>query len=170
MLKIAFSMLLAVAASQAVAVNKCTGPDGKVTFQDAPCAGKGGAIEVRPASGSTTVQPATAKAEVERINASVAASAQARRVIELDALLIPRARGALTQHLSDCARKRRDLEASQYAYLQNLYGKTHAAQKAAEIVQLSLDCERGERSLGYQLGELQAERDRLARAEPAPQN
>ena len=33
------------------AVNKCTGADGKVVFQDAPCAGKGEKLDVRPASG-----------------------------------------------------------------------------------------------------------------------
>lgn len=33
------------------AVNKCTGPDGKVSFQDAPCAGKGEKLDVRPAAG-----------------------------------------------------------------------------------------------------------------------
>lgn len=39
------------AAAPAWAVYKCTGPDGKTVFQDAPCVGKGGQIEVRPASG-----------------------------------------------------------------------------------------------------------------------
>ncbi len=39
------------------AINKCTGPDGKTVFQDAPCAGKGERIEVRPASGNFS-QPA----------------------------------------------------------------------------------------------------------------
>ena len=34
------------------AINKCIGPDGKAVFQDAPCAGKGEEIKVRPASGS----------------------------------------------------------------------------------------------------------------------
>lgn len=34
------------------AINRCTGPDGKTVFQDAPCAGKGEKIEVRPASGN----------------------------------------------------------------------------------------------------------------------
>ena len=34
------------------AVNKCVGADGRVSFQDAPCAGAGGAIVVRPASGA----------------------------------------------------------------------------------------------------------------------
>ena len=46
-------------AAPAWAVNKCTGPDGKVSFQDAPCAGKGEQLDVRPASGSArTAAPA----------------------------------------------------------------------------------------------------------------
>ena len=41
------------------AINKCTSTDGKVVFQDAPCAGSGVKIEVRPASGAARpTQPA----------------------------------------------------------------------------------------------------------------
>ena len=41
------------------AVNKCKGPDGKVSFQDAPCPGQGEKIEVRPASGYAVRAPAS---------------------------------------------------------------------------------------------------------------
>lgn len=44
--------LLAGACSPAWAVNKCTGPDGKVAYQDAPCANTSKATEVN-LSGST---------------------------------------------------------------------------------------------------------------------
>ena len=47
---------------QAWAVNKCTGPDGKVAFQDAPCAGKGERLEVRPASGHAAAAAAAPSA------------------------------------------------------------------------------------------------------------
>lgn len=50
----------------ATAVNKCTGPGGQITFQDTPCAGKGEALTVRPASGqgpAPVVQQAPAVAE-----------------------------------------------------------------------------------------------------------
>ena len=40
-----------IAASPAWAINKCTGADGKVVFQDAPCAGFGEKVDVKPASG-----------------------------------------------------------------------------------------------------------------------
>ena len=42
------------------AVNKCTAPDGKVTFQDMPCAGKGGKIDVRPNAGLVFSRPSPA--------------------------------------------------------------------------------------------------------------
>ena len=44
-----FAAALLISA-QAWAINKCKGPDGKVAFQDAPCAGQGEKVEVRPAS------------------------------------------------------------------------------------------------------------------------
>lgn len=46
------------------AVQKCTGPDGKVTFQDAPCAGgTGEKLNIRPASGQGGGNAATAQAQ-----------------------------------------------------------------------------------------------------------
>lgn len=49
-----------LAASPAWAINKCTGADGKVVYQDAPCEGKGEKIEVRPASGPARSAPPAA--------------------------------------------------------------------------------------------------------------
>ena len=48
-----------VVLKNAWAINKCTGPDGKMSFQDAPCAdGKGEALRIRPASGAATTNSA----------------------------------------------------------------------------------------------------------------
>lgn len=49
-IRILFAAAL-LAASPAWAINKCKGPDGKISFQDAPCPGQGEKIDVRPASG-----------------------------------------------------------------------------------------------------------------------
>lgn len=62
--------LLSVLSAPAWAVNKCTGPDGKVVYQDAPCVGKGDSIDVRPSSG-----PAIPKAVPPKPSASVEVSA-----------------------------------------------------------------------------------------------
>lgn len=46
-------------APQAWAAHKCTGPDGKVSYQDAPCSGQGEKFEVRPIS---VIAPTSAQA------------------------------------------------------------------------------------------------------------
>lgn len=55
--------VLSALCTPAWAVNKCTGSDGKVTFQDALCAGKGERIEVRPNTGLELPKPLPAAAE-----------------------------------------------------------------------------------------------------------
>ncbi len=42
------------------AVNKCTGADGKVAFQDAPCMGRGETLNIRSAPGKTGTAESTA--------------------------------------------------------------------------------------------------------------
>ena len=57
-------LILAIAlalSTHAHAVNKCTGPDGKVAFQDAPCSRAGEAISIKPASGNDPVAPPAPK-------------------------------------------------------------------------------------------------------------
>lgn len=69
---IALSVAVLAVTGPAWAVNKCTGPDGKTVFQDAPCAGKGEKIEVRPASGNVSqpVVPATTAAAPAPVQAA----------------------------------------------------------------------------------------------------
>lgn len=64
-MKILQAVLLSVAfvSAPAWAINKCTGPDGKVSFQDAPCAGKGEKLDVRPASGAARTAAPTPSAQ-----------------------------------------------------------------------------------------------------------
>lgn len=89
--------------TSAWAVNKCTGPDGAVVFQDAPCAGKGETLTVKPASGAApTPRPADAAAastdgssaskpltEAQLIERQVAERQQDRRKQELEVRLLP---------------------------------------------------------------------------------
>lgn len=59
MKRAAILLACALVAGPGWAINKCTGADGKIAFQDAPCAGKGEKIEVHPASGpAQPAQPA----------------------------------------------------------------------------------------------------------------
>ena len=71
------------AAPTAWAVNKCTGPDGGVIFQDTPCVGKGETLNLRPGSGHATARGGEsadrARDEVATINRRAETSAAIAR-------------------------------------------------------------------------------------------
>jgi hypothetical protein len=139
-------VVAAVFCGQAAAINKCMGPDGRVSFQDAPCSsGKGEAIDVRPASGKAA--PAAPGGEAQRLEGIIADSQRSRRSRDLRERLLPAAETAVTQHRTACAEKQQDLAGQQYAYRQNLYGKTHAAQIASEMAAAASMCETRAREL-----------------------
>lgn len=151
---------LATASAPALAVNKCTGVDGKVTFQDAPCTGgKAERISAKPASGysaapaTPAATPASAagatapKTEAARLEGLIAASQRDRRSHELRERLLPNAERAVSDHRTACADKQKALADQQYAYQQNLYGKTHAAQIASEMAASAATCETKAREL-----------------------
>ena len=139
----------------AAAVNKCTGPDGKVAFQDTPCAGKGETITVRPSNGAAPSQPAGAaqgarQTEAQRIEANVAASQKERRLRELTQREVPAADAAIGSHLQACQEEQMRIGSGKFAYVQNLYGKTHAAQVAAEQAAAASQCDTRDRELRAQ--------------------
>lgn len=79
----AAAVLLTIAAAPAWAVNKCTGPDGAVVFQDAPCAGKGETLKVSPAMGhATSAAPSDGAARARAELAAINMRAETRAAIE----------------------------------------------------------------------------------------
>lgn len=68
--KIALIALCIWVASPVWAINKCT-VDGKTVFQDTPCAGKGEALTVRPASGHSNASTVESAAKTKRDIASI---------------------------------------------------------------------------------------------------
>ena len=118
-----FLTAMLLSAAPAWAINKCTGPDGKTVFQDAPCAGKGEKIEVKPASGNAPVAPAPAAVASGGSPAPVPAGTATatpakkegpygetwRRKTDLESHLINNARGDLNAHLRDCDAQQRQL-------------------------------------------------------------
>lgn len=147
-------------AGPAVAINKCTGPDGKIIFQDTPCVGQGEKLIVKPAAGPTPNSKPdlnTSKSEAQRIEGLVTDSQRDRRRQDLRDKWLPEAEVALTGHRADCERRQKDLAASQYAYRQNLYGKTHAAQIASEMAATAATCDTKDRELKDRLDALAKE-------------
>lgn len=79
------------------AINKCTDAEGKVSFQDAPCAGEGEKIEVRPAiQGATPIQPSASPVKEGAFGASW------QRKHYLQAQGIPQARAAVERNQREC--------------------------------------------------------------------
>lgn len=156
--------LLTVLCAPAWAVNKCTGADGKVVYQDAPCAGKGEVLIVTPAAGrgaapgaSAPVPAARPMSEAQRIDAQVAASQRERHLRDVETLFVPQAAWAVDRHRRACEQEQSDLAAGQYKFRQNLYGKTHATQVASEMAAASARCETRDRELREQLDALKSE-------------
>jgi hypothetical protein len=141
----------------AAAINKCTGSDGKVTFQDAQCAsGRAEMLDVKPSSGNAPGLPA-AKAgasasvgpvsEAARLEGIISVSQRTRRARDLRERLLPEAERAVKEHRDQCSEKQKVLASQQYVYQQNLYGKTHAAQIASEMAATAATCETKDREL-----------------------
>lgn len=170
---IAIAMAATLLVGNAYAINKCTGADGKPVFQDAPCSGAGETLVVRPASGAANA-PAQKPSggtgesprlsEVQRIEAQTAASQKERRLRDLRTLEIPTATAAVAQNKATCEREMKAIEQDKYAYAQNLYGKTHAAQRAAEASSLAAKCNTKDRDLRDRVDALKNECVKLGEA------
>ena len=146
--------------SQAWAINKCAAPDGTVVFQDAPCAGKGEKLVVKPASGlgaAPDMADGAKKSNVQEMEATVAASQKQRRRTEVENIFLPQSKSVLEQHRRGCEQEQKDLASGQFKYVQNLYGKTHAAQIASEMAAASARCDTKDRELKEQFEALRSE-------------
>ena len=153
---------LLVFCAPTLAVNKCTGSDGKVSFQDAPCVGgKAERISVKPSNGVVlqTNNSAASKpqSEAQRLEAQVATSVKGRRLYDLENVDYPISLKLVAQHRRDCETEQAKLKAGQFSYVQNLYGKTHASQMASEMAAASARCDLKDRQLKEQADSVKAE-------------
>lgn len=158
--KSAAYLLMLASVGQAWAVNKCTGPDGQVVFQDALCFGKGEKLIVKPASGlgaATGATNSTKTNNVQEMEATVAASQKQRRRTEVENIFLPQSKSVLEQHRRGCEQEQKDLAIGQFKYVQNSYGKTHAAQIASEMAAASARCDTKDRDLKEQFEALRTE-------------
>lgn len=163
------AVVLPVLCAPAWAINKCTGPDGKVAFQDAPCAGKGEKIEVRPATGAspapTAAMAPTSNAEsapkkqteADRINALTAASQRERRKVDLDERLVPYARSAIANQQMQCDAQLMALQAKKRAATNNLAGATWEGSISSEMTAVATRCDTRSRDLREEFSILKKE-------------
>ena len=146
-----------LAAAPAWAINKCTGPDGKTVFQDAPCPGKGEQIIVRPASGSA---PKAATAPSDATTAPAATPTKKKegafgdcwqRRTYLENRGIPDAEAAVNAHRVSCEQKQAELRSRQSTANNNLAGATYLQALAAEMQAAATSCDARSRELNANL-------------------
>ena len=156
-----FLLLFLNAHAPAWAINKCTGADGKVVFQDAPCAdGKGGKIDVRPASGASVAQDAslteTAPTRATMSKEGAFGETWQRRTF-LENRGIADARSSLRSHQQRCADKQRELAARKNYSSNNLAGATWEQSISTEMQAVATICDSQSRELRAQLDGLEKE-------------
>jgi hypothetical protein len=79
------------------AINKCTDAHGRVSFQDAPCVGRGEKIEVRPSIQGATPAPAPGSVTAE---GAFGPAWQRKNYLETQG--IPQARAAVDRNQREC--------------------------------------------------------------------
>lgn len=147
------------------AVNKCTQSDGRVVFQDAPCAtGKAESLTVRPASGSGKALEKSSSAggtadvessspvarpmtEAQKIEKRIAESQKARRLVELEARLVPDSQNAIYRHRQQCDGDMAALQAKKARANNNLAGATWETSISGEMTALATRCDTRNREL-----------------------
>lgn len=173
------------------AINKCTGPDGKVSFQDAPCAGngKGEKVEVRlsssgigtaaaapaaasPASSASAAAPAAGAASAPATPAAATAPAPRkegafgetwRRKTDLEQRLVREARGALQTHRQRCAAEQRDRAARRTQARTNTAVAVSEQAITAEMQAAAAACELRARELQANVDALEKELRELSK-------
>ena len=158
------------ALTPAWAINKCMGPDGRVSFQDAPCLGQGEKIEVRPASGSAPKPAAhTSAASDSASAAAVPAQPTApgrkenvfgerwQRRTYLENRGIPDARAAIDGHQADCAAQQAQLASKKKRATNSLAGATWEDSISGEMQAAATMCDSRARELRAELDSLQRE-------------
>ena len=170
-MKLIIATALLLSSMGAWAVNKCTGPDGKVSFQDAACPGTGQALQIKPASGSgkpaappPTAAPAATSApearqqtEAQRITAQVEASKAARRKTELETLLVPNAQSFVNSQISRCDAEIQALKNKKSLANNNLAGATWEASISSEMSAVAALCTEKNKAAKEQLDQLLTE-------------
>jgi hypothetical protein len=155
---IAMLLLMAAGASSpAMAVNKCTGPDGRVSYQDAPCVGgRSEEVDVKPpVSAGPGGNPPSA--EAARLEAQVAASQRGRRALELREHFLPDAEAALRKHEVACQARQKELADQRSGLGQSRFTRDAVRETNIELRSATAACRARDRELKANLQSLSRE-------------
>ena len=135
------------------AINKCTGADGKVSFQDAPCVGEGEKIEARPAmEGGTPIQPAPSASK----EGAFGATWQRKNYLQTQG--VPQARAAVERNQRECTAQPSEAVATSGPLRRSIAsGNQFAQELAAAAAKNKTACEARTEELREQLRTLEKE-------------
>lgn len=154
---IAMLLLALAAGGPALAVNKCTGADGRVTYQDAPCVGgRSQEVDVQPPVSAGPGGPPPS-AEAARVEGLVAASQRSRRALELRDRVLPDAEAAVRQNQAACEARQRELAEHRAALGQSRFTRGEAQQARMDIRAARASCMAKDRELKANLQSLTRE-------------
>lgn len=150
---IACALAVGCLTAPAWAVNKCTDAAGKVSFQDAPCPGRGEQVDVRPAmEGATPIAPPPSTGKEGAFGPTW------QRKNQLQTQAIPQARAAVSRQQQECAAQPQQAVAHAGPLRSTLAAGTQFAQeRAAAQAQDKAACETRLQELREQLQALEKE-------------
>lgn len=139
-----FLLVGLLCANHAHAVNKCTGANGKISFQDAPCAGQGGVIKVSPATGhSSSTTASTVGGVTDKPQSETEKQYQAlrsERIRREKWLVMNDARSAVTNAIAQCDKEQQQLIDSKAYSKNNLAGATRDVSISQEMTAAATAC------------------------------
>lgn len=131
------------------AINKCTAPGGKISFQDAPCTGAGAEIIVKPAAGFVAPTAATTQTRTQA-NLDVL---QGERIRREKWLVMNNVRNALSSQRNLCAGIQRQLAMSKGASNNNLAGAVRDMSISQEMTAAAIACDSDTRAKEREVAE-----------------
>lgn len=158
-----FTWVIAWAALMATpswAINKCKGPDGRPVYQDAPCAGSGEKIVVRPASGpgrTPVALPSGAVASDRPTHSEGAFGAAWQRRTWLENRGVADARNAVDRHQKTCEMQQAELASWKRLANNNAAGATWEQSISTEMQAAATMCDARARELRAQLESFERE-------------
>jgi hypothetical protein len=119
------------------AINKCTGPGGKISFQDAPCIGQGDKIAVKPASGFADPTTETTQTRT-RANLDTLQNERMRRE---KWIVLNDARKGLDDQRAQCADEQKRIASTKARSNNNLAGATRDVSISQEMTAAAMACD-----------------------------
>lgn len=134
------------------AVNKCKGADGRVAYQDAPCAGRGETLVIEPERNVSS--PIAPRAEVNK--EGVFGDAWQRKNY-LQSQGLPQARAALAEHQRSCEQRQAEILQRRQLPRHLAQGSAFAQDVQADVKASARECAAREESLQRQIAVMEAE-------------